>query len=147
MDKGSGTPNYTPPSDTVGTLFYRVIVNATGNGCDPVISSSAMVEIDLDATISVSSFILRSLYRCNSSINSYSQWWIQYTYCSVANSKEHWSDIAGATGLTYSSTNIDCRNVTLQSKSGGNQFRMQYCLCPPLSPFGFRRCFHIDQHT
>jgi hypothetical protein len=50
---GATASSYTPPSTTEGTTFYRVIVSASGIGCDPVISLLGTVVITPDAVISV----------------------------------------------------------------------------------------------
>jgi hypothetical protein len=49
---GATAATYTPPSTTAGTTYYRVVVNATGNGCAAVTSSSATVVIQPAVTIS-----------------------------------------------------------------------------------------------
>ena len=50
----SGATNsttYTPPSATAGTMYYRIIASATGNGCSSVTSSNAQVDITPDIVI------------------------------------------------------------------------------------------------
>jgi large repetitive protein len=49
---GATAATYTPASTTAGTLYYRVITSASGNGCDAVTSASATVEIKPDLSIS-----------------------------------------------------------------------------------------------
>ena len=48
---GTNSSAYTPPSTTAGTMYYRVTISATGNGCDPVVSANAKVDIIPDLTI------------------------------------------------------------------------------------------------
>jgi hypothetical protein len=50
---GSTTASYTPPSTSTGTTWYRVLINATGNGCGQAISSPVSVMINADPTISI----------------------------------------------------------------------------------------------
>jgi large repetitive protein len=47
----TNSATYTPPSTTAGTTYYRVTVSATGNGCDPVVSANAKVDIIPDLTV------------------------------------------------------------------------------------------------
>ncbi len=42
---GTNSATYTPPSATAGTMYYRVIASATGNGCSSVTSSNAQVVV------------------------------------------------------------------------------------------------------
>jgi hypothetical protein len=48
---GSTSATFTPPSTTAGTTFYRVLINATGNGCDQAISNNATATIIADPAI------------------------------------------------------------------------------------------------
>jgi hypothetical protein len=48
---GTNSATYTPPSTTAGTMYYRVIVSATGNGCGAVTSSNATATVIPDLTI------------------------------------------------------------------------------------------------
>ncbi|HJW29481.1 MAG TPA: hypothetical protein VJ508_09525, partial [Saprospiraceae bacterium] len=48
---GSTTSTFTPPSTTAGTTYYRVLVNATGNGCDQSISNNAIAVISPDLVV------------------------------------------------------------------------------------------------
>ena len=48
---GTNSATYTPPSATAGTMYYRVIASATGNGCSSVTSSNAQVDIIPDIVI------------------------------------------------------------------------------------------------
>ena len=48
---GTNSPTYTPPSTTAGTMYYHVIVSASGNGCDATTSTSTKVDIIPDLTV------------------------------------------------------------------------------------------------
>jgi hypothetical protein len=48
---GATQPNYTPPSTTAGTTYYRVIVTPTGGGCGSLTSAVATVVILADPAI------------------------------------------------------------------------------------------------
>ena len=48
---GATSSTYTPPSATAGTTFYRVVISANGNGCAPVTSNSAQVDIIPDLVV------------------------------------------------------------------------------------------------
>ncbi|HJW29571.1 MAG TPA: hypothetical protein VJ508_10020, partial [Saprospiraceae bacterium] len=48
---GSTSATYTPPSSSAGTTYYRVLVNATNNGCDQAVSNNAIVIISPDLAV------------------------------------------------------------------------------------------------
>jgi len=48
---GSTTATYTPPSTVAGTTYYRVLVNASNNGCDQAVSSNGIVVITPDLLV------------------------------------------------------------------------------------------------
>ncbi|HJW29258.1 MAG TPA: hypothetical protein VJ508_08385, partial [Saprospiraceae bacterium] len=48
---GSTTATYTPPSTSAGTTFYRVLINATGNGCGQAVSANATATIVPDLSV------------------------------------------------------------------------------------------------
>ncbi len=45
--------SYTPPSAVAGTMFYRVTISASGNGCGPVTSGNSTVVVNPKPTISI----------------------------------------------------------------------------------------------
>jgi hypothetical protein len=45
--------SYTPPSATAGTMFYRVTISASGNGCGPQTSTTATVVVNPKPTIAI----------------------------------------------------------------------------------------------
>jgi hypothetical protein len=49
---GSTTSIFTPPSTVAGTTYYRVLINASNNGCDQAISNTATAIISLDIVVS-----------------------------------------------------------------------------------------------
>ena len=49
---GATSSTYTPPSATAGTLYYQVIISATGNGCGSTTSNVATVIVRADLSIS-----------------------------------------------------------------------------------------------
>jgi hypothetical protein len=48
---GATTSTYTPDSSVPGTTFYRVLVNASNNGCDQAVSNNATAVINADLVI------------------------------------------------------------------------------------------------
>src|SRR4029453_6198144 len=48
---GSTTATYTPPKTIPGTTYYRVIVHATENGCEDLISAVVSVTVSGDIQI------------------------------------------------------------------------------------------------
>jgi hypothetical protein len=48
---GSNTNTYIPPSSLTGTLYYRVLVNAAGSGCDQAVSLNATATIVPDISV------------------------------------------------------------------------------------------------
>ncbi len=119
---GSTTATYTPPSATPGTLDYRVLINATGNGCGQAVSQIATVTIDPDATVSVApassevciggSVLLTSTLTGGSDIAGV-QWQIN---------SAGWNDIPGQTSLTYSpsTTAAGTTQYRVRVVDGGN---------------------------
>jgi hypothetical protein len=51
VGSGNNTDTFTPPSTVAGTTYYRVLVNASNNGCDQVISFVAVAVISPDIVI------------------------------------------------------------------------------------------------
>ena len=51
---GGTSSTYVPPSTVAGTIFYRVIISATGNDCNPQTSAAVTVTINAKPTISIS---------------------------------------------------------------------------------------------
>jgi hypothetical protein len=49
---GATTATYTPSSATIGTTYYRVLINAANSGCDQAVSNNAVVIISADLVIS-----------------------------------------------------------------------------------------------
>jgi hypothetical protein len=48
---GATTATYTPSSATAGTIYYRVLVNASNNGCDQTVSNTATAIIAADIVV------------------------------------------------------------------------------------------------
>ena len=48
---GSTTATYTPSSAVAGTTYYRVLVNASNNGCDQAVSANAIANIIQDVAV------------------------------------------------------------------------------------------------
>src|SRR6185436_6984032 len=51
LGTGSTTSTYTPPSTIAGTTFYRVLINASNNGCDQAVSNNAIAIISPDLLV------------------------------------------------------------------------------------------------
>ncbi|HJW30890.1 MAG TPA: hypothetical protein VJ508_16765, partial [Saprospiraceae bacterium] len=98
---GSTSANYTPPSTSAGTTYYRVIVSAAGNGCDPVTSSVVSVEIDPSATISVAPILTEVCVGAVSSLTATVTGGSNTLVVQWQLLTGSWNDIPGATGLTY----------------------------------------------
>jgi hypothetical protein len=102
---GSGTPNYTPPSLSQGVLWYRVLILASGSGCDNALSDTARVTVTPDLSItSQPNNVLECIGGTNSmnvlvtggtGIITY-QW-----QSSATNVPANFANIAGATNLSY----------------------------------------------
>jgi hypothetical protein len=99
---GATTDSYTPPSSSAGTTYYRVLVNASDNGCGQVESNVVVVEIDPDATISVAPILSEACIggtviltaTVTGGSNTLVVQWQVFSGT--------WNDISGATGTTYS---------------------------------------------
>jgi hypothetical protein len=48
---GATTNTYTPDSSIPGTTYYRVLINATGNGCGQAVSNNATATIVADLSV------------------------------------------------------------------------------------------------
>ena len=48
---GSTTATYTPSSAVAGTTYYRVLINASNNGCDQAVSTNAAAIIIQDVSV------------------------------------------------------------------------------------------------
>ena len=113
---GATTATYTPPSTNPGVTHYRVIVNATGNGCGQATSAVVIVEIDADAIVSVAPILnevcINGTVNLTASVtggsNSSSVQW------QINNSG--WSDISGATSINY---------TPVTSISGTTEYRVR----------------------
>ena len=103
---GATTATYTPQSTTAGTTYYRVLVNATGSGCDQVVSNNSIVVISADITITTQP---TSITECiggtqtMSVIISGGSGTISYQWQQSATGTGGWSNAtgAGATTSTY----------------------------------------------
>ena len=51
---GQTGTTYTPPSTTVGTNYYRVVISSDGNGCSSIQSNSVMAVIVANPTVNIS---------------------------------------------------------------------------------------------
>ncbi len=51
--EGATSDTYTPPSTSAGTLYYYVIVSATGNGCGSATSDVAVVNVIADPSVTI----------------------------------------------------------------------------------------------
>ncbi len=99
----TNSATYTPPSATAGTMYYRVIASATGNGCSSVTSNNAQVDIIPDIVITAHP---QNITECldgtialsvttTGGIGTGYQWEVSTTGTSG------WSAIVGATGASY----------------------------------------------
>jgi hypothetical protein len=48
---GSTSATFTPPSTVAGTTYYRVLINASNNGCDQAVSNNAVAVISPDLLV------------------------------------------------------------------------------------------------
>lgn len=98
---GSTTATYTPLASVEGTLYYRVLINATGNGCGQAESTVATVEVDPDASVNVTPAFTEVCIGATVTLtatvtggsNTLTLQW------QVFNAT--WNDIPGQTGTTY----------------------------------------------
>lgn len=102
---GEINTTYTPPTNTVGTMYYYVVINQTGSGCNTV-SNTAQVQVNLSPILTtqpVSSTVciggnpsVLSVGHINGVGTPSYQW-----YSNVVNSNVGASAIFGATGNSY----------------------------------------------
>jgi hypothetical protein len=103
---GSTTPTFTPPSATPGTTFYRVLVNATGNGCGQAVSNNATAVIAADIAITTQPSNLNECVGGNGTITvavSGGSGTISYQWQQSADGSTGWANSTGtgATTATY----------------------------------------------
>ena len=101
---GSTTSIFTPPSDVVGTTYYRVIITTPGSGCEDVISNTVVVEIEPDLAVSDHP---DNIIECvgGTSVMSVEvtggAGTIVYQWQQSADGVTGWTDIPGANSSTY----------------------------------------------
>jgi hypothetical protein len=101
---GSTTSIFTPPSDVVGTTYYRVIITTPGSGCEDVISNTVIVEIEPDLAVSDHP---DKIIECvgGTSVMSVEvtggAGTIVYQWQQSADGVTGWTDIPGANSSTY----------------------------------------------
>ncbi|MFN4255553.1 MAG: hypothetical protein ACK4Q5_11160, partial [Saprospiraceae bacterium] len=105
---GATSATYTPPSTSSGTTFYRVQIAASGGGCDAVTSNAATVTVNADpvATVSTPANVVctgGSLTLTTTSSGGSGTCTFQWQ--SSPNGTT-WTDIPGATGSTYTTSNL-----------------------------------------
>ena len=105
---GATAATYTPSSATAGTLYYRVVVNASGNGCDAVTSGSATVVITPDLSISAQPVAISECIGGNLPITvtvAGGTGTISYQWESSPDGTT-WTAISGATAATYTPSSL-----------------------------------------
>ena len=116
---GSTTATYTPPANTEGSIWYRVLINATGNGCGQAMSNVVEVSIDQDPTISITppiwdictgAFVNLTATITNGSNSVGLQWQV---YDSLTTS---WVDISGAINLNYLVPSADTGSLAYRAR-------------------------------
>jgi gliding motility-associated-like protein len=50
---GAISPNYTPPTNTVGTVYYYLVITFGGGGCSNITSNTAAVTVLADPTLTI----------------------------------------------------------------------------------------------
>jgi CUB domain len=118
---GTNSATYTPPSTTAGTTYYRVSMRSTGTSCPLTISTNAAVTIVNDPSVNVT---IPPAVVCNgATITLTATPTIPLGSCTVQwqsnNGGSTWSNIAGATGNTY----------TVSGLSATNGYRAQLVSC------------------
>ena len=102
---GSTSSVYTPPSSSAGTTYYRVLVNATGNGCGQIESGVVVVEIDPSSTITINpplyDVCINAFIDLTATVTGGSNSLVVQWQSGPSNTGP-WTDISGATGMVYS---------------------------------------------
>ncbi|HLO45553.1 MAG TPA: PKD-like domain-containing protein, partial [Leadbetterella sp.] len=123
---GATSINYTPPTSTQGTIYYRLNVSTTPNGCGTVSSDDITLNIVPQTTVSISpsSAIIcqNGVYTLNSTINNgvgpFTYQW-QMSTTGVAGS---FSNISGETNSTYTpiTSTLNTRYYKVIVNASGN---------------------------
>jgi large repetitive protein len=101
---GATTSSHTPPSATAGVIFYRVVVSASGSGCDNVTSASSRVEIVPDLSVSTQPTDLNQCVGGTATINvaiTGGTGTISYQWEESNDGTTGWTAVGGATSATY----------------------------------------------
>ncbi len=103
---GATSATYTPPTTTVGTIYYQVIISDTGSGCTSVTSTESEVIINADPTITSQPTATQTLCEgatptdlvvlTNGGVDG-----LTYQWESSATSGSGFTAISGATNATY----------------------------------------------
>ncbi len=100
---GATSSTYTPSSVSAGTIYYRAIIAANGNGCNPVFSNSAKVIVSPQITVTAEP---QPISECTGGTNSLSvtvtggSGIISYQWQSSPDNVT-FTNITGATSSTY----------------------------------------------
>ena len=102
---GATSINYTPPTATSGTVYYRLRLNSSAINCGPQYSSSVTLDIVPQTTVTISpsstTICLNGVYNLTSSIQ-YGVGPFTYQWQSATSSGGPFANISGATNSTYS---------------------------------------------
>jgi gliding motility-associated-like protein len=109
---GATTTTYSPPSGTIGTIYYYCEVSATGNGCGTAASATAAVIVVSPPTVSTQPTVTQTI--CNGGTSAALT--VAYTggtgtasyqwYSNATSSNTGGTLIAGATTSTYTPTGL-----------------------------------------
>ncbi len=106
---GAISPTYTPPSGTVGTLYYNVIITDNGGGCDPITSKTVAVTVNPQLSILAQPQDLNECTQGNQSLSvtiSNGAGIVSYQWqSSTSNNLASFTNISGEVLNTYTPTN------------------------------------------
>ncbi|MCR5861004.1 PKD domain-containing protein [Flavobacterium sp. J372] len=120
---GATSSSYTPPTNTVGTLYYYAIITLSGNGCGTATSDFAMITVVPDPTITNPAFTPQTLcagasaqsLSVTASGGSDSPNYIYQWYVSNTNSTSAGTLIAGENTSTFTPP-VPAQVTTAQTK-------------------------------
>jgi hypothetical protein len=100
---GANTATYTPPSATAGTMYYRAVVSAAGNGCSNATSNAALSTIVADPAITVQPLPITECIGGNLTMTVTATGGtpsLNYQWQQSADGSTGWANVTGGTGAT-----------------------------------------------
>ncbi|HNI43044.1 MAG TPA: hypothetical protein PK230_00015 [Chitinophagales bacterium] len=136
---GAQTATYTPPTNTVGTLYYYCVISQTSTGCDPLTTNTAAVLIIADPVLTTPTLTNANICiggsttistTASGGTGTFSYQW-QYSADGISG----WANVTNGTptGYTYTNATTATLNIaTTNTSPTGNAYYQ--CVLTPNTP-------------